>query len=71
MYLRYMDKITINPTKTLTIESPEYRELKDKLKQRADKDDELHKENRELKKMIIEIRHDLENISKDKTTSKS
>ena len=70
MYLRYMDKITINPTKTLTIESPEYRELKDKLKQRADKDDELHKENRELKKMIIEIRHDLENISKDKTTSK-
>lgn len=55
LYIEYMDKITINPTKTLTIESPEYREIRKQLDQNEteskDKDEKIATLERKIEEM--------------------
>lgn len=36
LYIKYMGEITINPTKTITIESEEYQELRKQLKEKEE-----------------------------------
>lgn len=45
LYIKYMSRITINPTKTITLESKEYQELKEKDKQREEEREKEKAEN--------------------------
>jgi integrase len=62
LYLKYMGKLTVNPTKTLTVESEEFRELKKQLddgkKESEIKDkkiDKLEEKQAIMEKMLQEI----------------
>jgi len=50
LYIQYMNKITINPTKTLTIETEEYKELKKQLDENKRESEAKDKEMAEVKK---------------------
>jgi site-specific recombinase XerD len=79
LYIKYMNRITINPTKTITLESPEYKELKERDEKREEerarekaeyeereqqRELERQKEREELKTMKARLER-LEQIGKD------
>ncbi len=72
LYIEYMHKITITPTKTVTIESEEYRKIKNELeaskkleREREERDKQQYEENKELKDLVIQTRQDIKTIAEN------